>query len=84
MNTTSVRGTFESMNWDLNKEVLESMGINPDMLGKTIRINYGVGHGQVIGLNPRSKRPVRIRFQDGGKQRVLQMTLESFKKNHCK
>lgn len=77
--------THEEMarNWNLNADVLRSWGIDPEMLGKMLKVESG-GYGKLVGLNPRSSRPFQIAYKRNGQNRIMSTDRTYFVNHYCK
>jgi hypothetical protein len=61
--------------WEFNKDFLERVGVNPEVLGKTVQTEHGVG--RIVGLKARNRKMPFIVSCLGGKCR--KMNLVAFK-----
>lgn len=61
--------------WNINTKFLESLGVNPNVLGKTVQIDHGVG--RIAGLKASNRKfPFIVTYQNGTKAR--KMNLKAF------
>ena len=65
-------------NWWHNAEVLKEQGINPDIIGKKVKLDNG-HYGTIAGLKPQNRKmPFIITYMNGTKAK--KMDIVAFKR----